>query len=472
MWNDAKEDARCTGLHCDRAAATCRRHSDTDNASEELKDWLARNETQFVSNVVTVNSPQANIYAHPSVINEFKAFLESCNIKLKNLSSEDLKFKFTEFMEMRNSEQSARVLSVVENSSRNSDHFPDSDVVQVSDEVKTSSFRYRCHTVNVAKDSQMRGNSSPNMKPLILKTDQSNADEFFDAHENLVGEETREKCYSPLDSISVPDVAFKLCDGYPAPVNPSKCPRKEVEMDGKTFCSNLASRSSLMLTMVLLNLLLTLWFGCMLMSFKCKGEKIPNSAIFIYSKCETDANTASNPLILECFHSGNNMMKENVKIHGHLINTVNEDINVQSIPIQIAIKEPEMSPCATKCNNEESFMCSSEFGRSELHITGNDDKVVNDDVKNQVDKVELLDDYIQKPNKDLFDINTKCQVRSSASLCLDQEAINLMEKTLALKFEARERISTFVPQLAMILIPSMKQRAMFSADASSNNIYL
>ena len=207
------------------------------------------------------------------------------------------------------------------------------------------------------------------------------------------------------------------------------------------------------------------------MSFECKGEKVPNSAILTYSKCETDAYTASNQIILKCFHNEINMM-ETVKIHGHLIKTVNEDVNVESIPIHIALKEPEMSPCATKCNNEESFMCSSEFGRSELHITGNDDKVVNDDVKNQVDKVELLDDYIQKPNKDLFDINTKCQVRSSASLCLVQEAINLIEKTLALKFEARERISTFVPQLAMILIPSMKQRAMFSADASSNNIYL
>ena len=268
VWNDAKEDARCTGLHCDRAAATCRRHSDTDNASEELKDWLARNETQFVSNVVTVNSPQANIYAHPSVINEFKAFLESCNIKLKNLSSEDLKFKFTEFMEMRNSEQSARVLSVVKNSNRNSTQFPDSDVAQVLDEVKTSSFRYRCHTVNVAKDSQMRGNSSPSMKPLIPKIDQSDADEFFDAHENLVSMEAREKCYSSLDTIAVHDAAVKPYDHYPAPVNPVKSPRKEVEMDGKTYCINSVSRSSLMLTMVLLNLLLTLWFGCMLMSFK------------------------------------------------------------------------------------------------------------------------------------------------------------------------------------------------------------
>ena len=70
-------------------------------------------------------------------------------------------------------------------------------------------------------------------------------------------------------------------------------------------------------------------------------------------------------------------MNENVNIHGHLINTVNEDVNVQSIPIQIAIKEPEMSPCATKCNDEESFMCSSEYGRNEPYIAGKHDKVVN-----------------------------------------------------------------------------------------------
>ena len=160
------------------------------------------------------------------------------------------------------------------------------------------------------------------------------------------------------------------------------------------------------------------------MSFECKGEKIPNSAIFTYSKCETDANTASNPLILECFHTGNNMMKENVKIHGHLINTVNEDVNVQSIPIQIAIKEPEMSPFATKCNDEESLVCSSEYGRSELHVTGKHDKILND-VKNHVGeedvKVELFDDYIQNfDDEDLFDINTKRQseARSSASISL------------------------------------------------------
>ena len=135
-----------------------------------------------------------------------------------------------------------------------------------------------------------------------------------------------------------------------------------------------------MLVMVLLNLLLTLWFGCLLMSFEWKGEKIPNSAAFTCLKCETDANTASKPFILKCFHTGNNM-KENVKIHGHLINTVNEDVNVQSIPIQIAIKEPEMSPCATKCNDEESLMYSSEYGRSKLHITTKPNEVVQDDVK-------------------------------------------------------------------------------------------
>ena len=226
-----------------------------------------------------------------------------------------------------------------------------------------------------------------------------------------------------------------------------------------------------MLAMMLLNLLLTLWFGRLLIPFECKGQKVPNSAVITYLKTETDAKIASNQIILKCFHNEINMM-ETVKIHGHLIKTVNEDVNAESIPIHIALKEPERSPCATKCNNEESFMCSSEYGRSELHITGNDDKVVNDEVKNQVGKVELLDDYIQTPNKDLFGINTKCQVRSSASLCLVQEAINLMEKTLALKFEARERISTSVPQLAMILIHSMRQLAMFSADASSNNFHL
>ena len=166
------------------------------------------------------------------------------------------------------------MLSVVKNSNRNSAQFPDSDVAQVLDEVKTSSFRYRCHTINNDQGTQLSKYLPSSMKPLILKTEQPDEEEFFDAHENLVGEEPQEKCYSSLDTIEVHDAASKPFDDYLAPVNPSNYQLKEVEMNGKIYCTNSAFRSSLMLVMVLLNLLLTLWFGYMLMSFECKGEKV------------------------------------------------------------------------------------------------------------------------------------------------------------------------------------------------------
>ena len=179
-------------------------------------------------------------------------------------------------------------------------------------------------------------------------------------------------------------------------------------------------------------------------------------------------------------------MMKNVKIHGHLIKTGNEDINVESIPIQIAVEEPEISRCASKCNNEESFMCSSEYDGNELHITAKPSEIVQDDGKSQVcdeevGKVEPFDDYIQKlHNEDVFDIYTKYPSKALNSAfisfiaknCPILEAIYLMEETLALRFESREHRSTSVSQLAMILIHSMRQLAMFSADASSNNFHL
>ena len=56
VWNDEKEDAKCTAYNCIFAAAICRAHANTDNTSEELKDWLSRNSMKFVANSSIVKS--------------------------------------------------------------------------------------------------------------------------------------------------------------------------------------------------------------------------------------------------------------------------------------------------------------------------------------------------------------------------------------------------------------------------------
>ena len=46
-WKNGKEKAKCTAPNCSCAAATCKDHCNTDNASKELKDWLSRNNVKY-----------------------------------------------------------------------------------------------------------------------------------------------------------------------------------------------------------------------------------------------------------------------------------------------------------------------------------------------------------------------------------------------------------------------------------------
>ena len=57
-WKDGKKSAKCTGAKCWNAAAMCNNHS--DNASQELMDWLGKNNTKFIAEVVIASPPRVN----------------------------------------------------------------------------------------------------------------------------------------------------------------------------------------------------------------------------------------------------------------------------------------------------------------------------------------------------------------------------------------------------------------------------
>ena len=52
-WKNGKEKAKCTAPNCSCAAATCKDHCNTDNASKELKDWLSRNNVKYTCEYIT-----------------------------------------------------------------------------------------------------------------------------------------------------------------------------------------------------------------------------------------------------------------------------------------------------------------------------------------------------------------------------------------------------------------------------------
>ena len=80
-WKNGKNNARCTVPKCGSAAATCRYHN--DNASQELKDWLGRNNTKFIAEVVFASPPHVNCEAslnlNKAEAKEFMDFLTGYN---------------------------------------------------------------------------------------------------------------------------------------------------------------------------------------------------------------------------------------------------------------------------------------------------------------------------------------------------------------------------------------------------------
>ena len=487
VWNDEKIDAKCTAFNCYFAAATCRVHANTDNTSNELKDWLSRNSIKFVANSVFRNFPRvtppetANSTQDDDYYEDFNEFINT--IDRKSLKGCDTKAKYEEFKMQKqskmSSDQKPEAYETMRNIQPGNVAGQNGKKVQKSfnsDNVNsTYSFtRYYANTINFPT---MSANPFTNGEHLIDNYDIDETEEFFDAKDCPFNDENSQE---ENPEIGTSALEISLIDKATPPSNSPKAVLKNGDKINKVY----SVFKSLMPAVLFLNLLLLLFGNGFFISLEYEGKSRPNLAVFKFSLKWGDSNEILEPNLHNscCCRPPNLIHETDELLTSYLVNNARfkNDVKIKNVSHIVCIqnlKMTKMSVNERKCVNDESMIFDDDRKlKGDVKYPIDDTSEALDDISdeanensydweeskfhiNRINKSEKYegmfdDDNEKSDDENKFDTKSRSQMRSSSHLYYGNyqvlESSYLLEGTTALLL--RSRVGYVHPQMVMMTL--------------------